>query len=234
MPFTRWPVKHTCAHLTLSFLKGCPGQVDVRLLGQVDVTGPAVHVPHTLNAVLLLQVLGILSGNQTGTHYSSLAQAWQYMFLTPPILYCWQNYMVPSQETRWVPLPSLAQHSKFIIHTALPNTTQAAGTQDNFSSINIRMKKNHLSKTKQKWGVLRDLHLQPGTHKTQPIITFIQKSSYRAQAIMQRSKSTTIRSWCPVLISKSMYSRQFFNWARSSGFTWKYGLRICRAKYAYN
>ena len=75
MPFTRWPVKHTCAHLTLSFLKGCPGQVDVRLLGQVDVTGPAVHVPHTLNAVLLLQVLGILSGNQTGTHYSSLAQA---------------------------------------------------------------------------------------------------------------------------------------------------------------
>lgn len=47
------------AALTLLLLEGCPQHVHHGLLGQVDGAGPAVHVPHALDAVVL-HVFGIL------------------------------------------------------------------------------------------------------------------------------------------------------------------------------
>lgn len=50
-PRVPWP--------TLLFFKSCPEQVHHRLLGEMDRAGPAVHVPHPFDAVIL-HVLGIL------------------------------------------------------------------------------------------------------------------------------------------------------------------------------
>ena len=64
--------------------------------------------------------------------------------------------------------------------------------------------------------------------------TFIQNSSYKAQAIRHRSNNKMIRSWFPSLISKSRYSFQLLSWHCSNGLTWKYGRFIYKTKWNNN